>query len=842
MLHQLQATQTAKTEAHSAHLRFTGNLMSLLSAQMTFQGQLLEQWLTQTPGDASQPCLPPLAQPVAFDRALCLEFAVGSIARMLGSEFAEVDSFPTRVRLPDEPLMLVDRILSVEGEPRSLTSGRVVTEHDIHPGAWYLDCGRIPTCIAVEAGQADLFLSGYLGIDFKTRGLAVYRLLDAVVTFHRGLPGPGETIHYDIRIERFFRQGETYLFRFSFEGTVNGEPLLTMRDGCAGFFTAEELAAGRGIVHTELDRRPRPGVRPADWQPLVPMAVESYSEQQVEALRRGDLAGCFGPLFAGLKLANPLGLPGGKMKLVDRVVHLDPTGGRFGLGLIRAEADIHPDDWFLTCHFVDDRVMPGTLMYECCLHTLRIFLLRMGWVGERDGVACEPVPGVPGRLKCRGQVIESTRTVTYEVSIKELGYRPEPYAIVDALMYADGKPIVEITDMSLRFTGWSRESIRTSWQSATVSRQPTASPALAAGSRLTKKPLFDYDRILAFAIGKPSEAFGEPYRAFDAERVIARLPGPPYQFLDRITAIDGEPWKMVAGPVIEAEYDVPADAWYFEADRRPCMPFAVLLEVALQPCGWLAAYLGSALTSPVDLSFRNLGGQAVQHAAVTPQTGTLTTTVKITRVSTSAGMIIQHYDFHVRAAGQSVYEGNTYFGFFSKQALAQQVGIREATWHVPGDAEQARGRSLVYPTDPPFPDPRLRMIDRVDMLIADGGPKGLGFIEGSKLVDPSEWYFKAHFYQDPVVPGSLGLESFLQLLRLFQHERRAELRQQPVAHAMLAGSHRWLYRGQVVPSNSRVSVQAAITKVADRLMHADGWLAVDGRVIYQMQDFALALE
>ena len=60
------------------------------------------------------------------------------------------------------------------------------------------------------------------------------------------------------------------------------------------------------------------------------------------------------------------------------------------------------------------------------------------------------MPGVASRLKCRGQVIATTRTVTYEVSIKELGYRPEPYAIADALMYADGKPIVEITDMSLR--------------------------------------------------------------------------------------------------------------------------------------------------------------------------------------------------------------------------------------------------------------------------------------------------------------------------------------------------------------------------------------------------------
>ena len=44
-----------------------------------------------------------------------------------------------------------------------------------------------------------------------------------------------------------------------------------------------------------------------------------------------------------------------------------------------------PNDWFhMTCHFVDDRVMPGTLMYECCLHALRIYLMRMGWVANQE--------------------------------------------------------------------------------------------------------------------------------------------------------------------------------------------------------------------------------------------------------------------------------------------------------------------------------------------------------------------------------------------------------------------------------------------------------------------------
>ena len=63
----------------------------------------------------------------------------------------------------------------------------------------------------------------------------------------------------------------------------------------------------------------------------------------------------------------------------------------------------------------------------------------------------------------------ATRTVTYEVTLKERGYRPEPYAVADALMYADGKPIVEITNMSVRFSGLTRERLRTYGRAGGVS-------------------------------------------------------------------------------------------------------------------------------------------------------------------------------------------------------------------------------------------------------------------------------------------------------------------------------------------------------------------------------------
>lgn len=847
LLGEFARAQQEQIRAHKAFLDFSEVVTQSMAQAMELETSLRLALGDNAPFDSAQVAPSPAIRgetvasstnkEIAFNRDLCMEFAIGSVASMLGPEFAEADNFPTRVRLPDAPLMLVDRIMSVEGVPKSMTHGRVVTEHDIHPGAWYLDGGRIPTCIAVEAGQADLFLSGYLGIDFITRGLAVYRLLDAVVTFHRGLPGPGETIHYDIHIERFFRQGDTWLFRFFFEATVDGQPLLSMRDGCAGFFSQQELDDGKGIVRPALDLRPTTGIRPADWQDLVPMSREGYDAAQLDRLRDGDLAGCFGPTFAGLPLSRPLTIPGGRMRLVHRVNEIDPVGGRCGIGIIRAEADIHPDDWFITCHFVDDRVMPGTLMYECCMHTLRVYLLRLGWVAEAAGSVWEPVPGVASKLCCRGQVLENTKIVTYEVTIREIGYRPEPYVICDALMYADGKPIVEITGMSARLTGTTKEKLQALWSAAST---PAAKMPYAA----VKPAIYSKEQILAYSNGNPSEGFGERYRIFDSGRKIARLPGPPFQFMDRVTAVRGEPWQMTAGAMVEAQYDLPADAWYFAAERQSRMPFAVLLEAALQPCGWLAAYVGSALTSPSDISFRNLGGTAVQHRAVVPDSGLLTCSATMKKVATSGGMIIQEFDFSVADQHGILYEGDTMFGFFAKEALANQVGIRDAKPYQPTADEIATGRCLSFPDGAPFPEKQLRMIDRIELFVPDGGPQRLGYIRGIKDVDPEEWFFKAHFYEDPVTPGSLGLESFIQLLKFAAVERWGWQEDSLVTAVALQHKHRWLYRGQVVPTNSRVTVSAWITAVDDqqKILTADGFLAVDGKLIYQMNDFTVTME
>jgi len=819
------ASQTAA--AHAAFLESSARSFGLQAAALEARRRILARLGVAAPAPAPAPTEVSGPKRPAFDRELCMEFAVGSLAKVLGPAFAAVDAHPTRVRLPDEPLMLVDRIVEVEGTLGRLEPARCVTEHDVLPDQWYLDGGRAPTCISVEAGQADLFLCAFAGIDFHTRGERVYRLLDAKVIFHRDLPRPGETIRYDIRVRKFIEQGSTHLLFFDFDGTIDGAPFITMREGCAGFFSQAQLDAGRGIVGELPTNRP-PRRRKANGEeadpasPLVPMESLTLDETQVEALREGDLERAFGPLFAGRRLAAPLRLPTGRMRLVDRIVSLEPEGGRYGMGRIVGEADIDPEAWFLTCHFADDPVMPGTLMYECCLHTLRVFLLRMGWVVDEadapEGIHYAPVVGVQSQLKCRGQVTPNTKAVRYRIDVKEIGYDPEPYAIADASMIIDGQHAVEMENMSIRLAGVKKEDIEAAWSAA----------AIPPGRDEAGRPVYDRRHIEAFSLGSPVAAFGERYRSFEMGRRMARLPAPPLSFIDRIVPTAGTQWKLEAGAKAESRYRVPKDAWYFAASRQDTLPYAVLLEAALQPCGWLAAWCGSALLGgEVDLFFRNLEGEATLHAPLDLRGEEVEVKAALEKVSQAGSMILQAFRFEVFGPGGPIYEGRTSFGFFPEEALRSQAGLPELTLRT--DLREGG-------FDLPASDlrPSWRFFDRVEALSLDEG-----FAWASKRVDPEDWFFAAHFPGDPVMPGSLGIEAFLQLARIWGERRWPRVVDQRI-HSPAPGRHLWRYRGQVLPSAGRVDVQISVREVVDEpapAMRVDGWLAVDGKVIYEMRDY-----
>ena len=764
------------------------------------------------------------------DYKACKAFAIGTIGSVFGESFSDIDKLPSRVRLPSDELLLCHRVMSIHGEAKSLGSGFMITEHDVSRSSWYLDNDRIPTAIAIEAGQADLMLSAWLGADLFTKGLSYYRLLDAKVTYHSQLPSIGNVISYHIKIHNFFNQGPTLFFRFSFDAFVGDKPLMTMEDGCAGFFTPRQLDAGKGIVRPAYKDRPRlSGAYTGGYKPMFKAQRCSYDDKQIKALYAGDLVGCFGEAFAGLSLENPLTLPGGDLSLVHRIINLDSEGGWYGLGEVIGEADIDPDSWFLTSHFKDDPVMPGTLMYECCLHTLRVFFLTSGLVDECEMIHAGPVTGVKSQLKCRGQVLPSTKKVSYELHIREMGYGPDAYAICDAVMYADGRAIVDIQDMSLCLHGLNSERVSATW---------------ANKKRVESKPVvFSSDELLAFSTGRVSEVLGDAYKAFDGERKMARLPRVPLQLISSIDATDLAPKDFRAGASLQASYEISDGIWFMGVNGDRLMPFGILVEIGLQPCGWMSAYMGSALQSQNDLHFRNLGATATIHSNIDPSDKRLLTYATCTQNTKSADMIIQSYQFEIcRPDGRLVYSAETNFGFFTKSSLASQKGLSSNLYDVLPDEniwddrlEALNDKHLFTQDDPMFQN-AWRRIASVASWDEREGRYGRGRLIATQNIEPRDWYFNAHFYEDPVMPGSLGLEGLIQAASLAA--RRLKHSVQSIGHLKPQSSHSWIYRGQVVPSNKRLAYDIHV-KSFDRDkagLTFDGVLWVDGLPIYRFFD------
>jgi 3-hydroxymyristoyl/3-hydroxydecanoyl-(acyl carrier protein) dehydratase len=325
--------------------------------------------------------------------------------------------------------------------------------------------------------------------------------------------------------------------------------------------------------------------------------------------------------------------------------------------------------------------------------------------------------------------------------------------------------------------------------------------------------------------------------------------------MSRIVDIQGAIGVMKAGARVRVEYDVPQDAWYFDDNGCRTMPFAVLLEAALQPCGWLSSYVGSALTEDGELGFRNLDGEGHLLAELHGDCGTLTTEVELTDVSATGGMIIESFAVRCFLGEREVYRLTTVFGFFPPEALANQAGLRTTAAHrelLARDSEACvdlttRPADYFAPDRPRLAEGKLLMIDRVDGVWPQAGAAGLGQLRAVKDIDCSAWFFKAHFFQDPVQPGSLGLEAMLQALQF--HMLHAGMdhgiehaRFEPIA---LDRPHRWKYRGQVLPKHRQVHTTLEITETGRdargvyALANASLW--ADGQRIYELDGLGMRI-
>ncbi len=153
-----------------------------------------------------------------------------------------------------------------------------------------------------------------------------------------------------------------------------------------------------------------------------------------------DLLACGRGLLFGAGNAQ---LPLPPMLMFDRIGTISDSGGLHGKGQVAAELAVAGNprvDWFFSCHFKGDPVMPGCLGLDALWQLTGFFL---GWLGAPGHGRALGV----GEVKFTGMVVPTVKRVEYIVDLKRVILRKLKLAIADGTMKADGQVIYTATDL-----------------------------------------------------------------------------------------------------------------------------------------------------------------------------------------------------------------------------------------------------------------------------------------------------------------------------------------------------------------------------------------------------------
>ena len=314
------------------------------------------------------------------------------------------------------------------------------------------------------------------------------------------------------------------------------------------------------------------------------------------------------------------------MLLLDEVTRLRPARRPVGARLpARRRPRSRRTTGSSPGHFKNDPCMPGTLMFEGCLQAMAFYLAALGYTLERDGWRFEPVPeqhlraALPRPGRC--PTIARARLRGLRRGDRRRARCPRSTPISSAP--STGCKAFHAGAWACAWcpTGRStRSGLPRLPTSRTCSDSARASASRSTGSASTTT------RCSPAPGAAPPRRSGRCTAASTARAASRACPARPTTSCRASRASTAPIGGMKAGPRSRSSTTCPPTPGTSTRTARATMPFAVLLEAALQPCGWLASYVGSALTSDDGSLFRNLDGTGTVRARGTARRGTLATT------------------------------------------------------------------------------------------------------------------------------------------------------------------------------------------------------------------------
>ena len=146
--------------------------------------------------------------------------------------------------------------------------------------------------------------------------------------------------------------------------------------------------------------------------------------------------------------------------------------------------------------------------------------------------------------------------------------------------------------------------------------------------------------------------------------------------------------------------------------------------------------------------------------------------------------------------------------------------------------------NVMEPPTMQLPQGKMRMIDRISRISAEGGRYDKGLLVAEYDIYPDLWFFQCHFPGDPVMPGCLGLDALWQGLGFYLAWSGFEGK----GRALGVGNVKLF--GEVLPDAHQVEYRLHVRRIVRRevvLGIADGEVWVDGRQIYAAESLRTGL-
>ena len=360
--------------------------------------------------------------------------------------------------------------------------------------------------------------------------------------------------------------------------------------------------------------------------------------------------------------------------------------------------------------------------------------------------------------------------------------------------------------------------------------------------------LMTLEDLNEFATGSIVKCLGPEYSVYAGRRGL-RIPNRDLLLMSRVLSIRGQKGNFNDPPDIIAEYDVPARSLVLRRGRSAGgfhIPF--VWNWHCNRAEFLSAYLGTALRYPeIDYFFRNLDGETTFTRLVDARGRTIRARAELLKTIFYGSTIIQHFSFDLSCDGETFFEGKVLLRvLLTGRRWQARTGWMVAKRCCPGGNRLVL-KIPIFPVEATWleehlPHGKLRLLDTVE-INDRGGSDQAGYVVASRRNDPGDWFYSCHFYGDPVMPGSLGIEAIAQAMKIFI-ARRSDRR--PAADYVVGQKMTWSYRGQVLQHHRRMQLEVHIRKTGqggvEDIFTGDASLWADDSRIYELRNMTLGID